>query len=209
MLEGRNPRDTARDVIGRTARATGRREGGIIGLTSGQAEWVRTARAELASGDPALMRNYLTRARRDERFDGAVKRAIAEGRPLSASEIEKRVTRYSQRLLAYRGEVVARTETLHSVHAGQYESMQQLVDSGSLQRSQVRFAWSATGDGRTRDSHLALHGEMVTLGETFVSPATRARMRYPGDTSLGAQGQDVIQCRCTLEPRINFLANVR
>lgn len=209
MAAGQNPRSTALEVIGRVNRATGRREGGIIGLTSGQAGYVQNARDELLSGDPARMRAYLDRQLRDRRFDTLVLRAIREGRPVSAADVDRIAGRYADRLLAYRGEVIARTETIASTHAGQREGFQQLIDSGRIRASQVRKIWKATGDKRTRDSHMALHGESVGWGEAFISPATGAPMMHPGDTSLGARGEDTIQCRCWMETRVDYLGNVR
>lgn len=209
MEAGRNPRATALDVVGRVNRETQRREGGILGLTSQQAQWVRNARAELESGDPVQMARYLDRKRRDKRFDSIVRRAIREGRPVAAADIDRLTGRYSDRLLKLRGDTIARTETLRSAHAGQREGFQQLIDSGKVAPSQVRRIWKATGDGRTRDSHLALHGESVGWNEPFISPATSAPMMYPGDASMGAPGEDTIQCRCWMETRVDYLGNMR
>ena len=74
---GQNPRRTALDLIGRIG-ANGRRSGGVVGLTSQQAQFVANAKAELASGSPNQMRAYFGRARRDKRFDALVNRAIKE-----------------------------------------------------------------------------------------------------------------------------------
>ena len=60
-------------------------------------------------------------------------------------------------------------------------------------------------DGRTRDSHADLNGVEVGLDEAFDSP-TGARMMHPGDTSLGAGAEDVINCRCMPEYRIDMIA---
>jgi len=205
---GRNPRQTALDVVGRINRATGKREGGVIGLTSQQSGWVTRAQAELESGDPVQLRNYLNRERRDRRYDRRVMRAIREERPLPQADVQQMTRRYSSRLLAYRGEVVARTESIHAAHAGQRVGMQQLIDAGRVQASQVRKIWQATGDGRTRESHLMLHGESVGWDEPFISPVTGLPMMHPGDTSMGAAGRDTIQCRCFMETRVDYLGNL-
>ena len=51
-------------------------------------------------------------------------------------------------------------------------------------------------DARVRNIHQLLDDTEILYGETFVSPETGARMRYPADKSLGARGADVENCRC-------------
>ena len=205
MTAGRNPRATALDVIGRVNRATKRREGGIVGLTRGQAAYVARARAELA--DPSIMANYLQRDRRDKRFDPLVMRAMREGRPVAQADIDRIAGRYADRLLAYRGEVVARTETLTSLSAARNEAMLQLVDTGAVRADQITKVWRATGDDRTRDTHRAMNGQTVRLGGLFTTPFG-ARMEHPGDVSHGAPASETVQCRCYMEYKIDFFAGV-
>lgn len=209
MTEGRNPRATALDIVGRLNRATGMREGGILGLNAAQTDAVIRARAELLSGDPAMLRNYLARARRDKRFDRLVMKAIREGRPMGRADVDAITGRYKDRLLQLRGETIARTETLASLNAGKEEGIRQLIDSGKVQRSAVKKVWRATGDDRTRDSHAALNGAEAGIDEAFVSPLTGARMMFPMDASQGAPASEIIGCRCTYELKIDYLAPFR
>lgn len=204
LADGLNPRDIALSLIGRVNKMTGRREGGIIGLSSAQADAVIRARSELQSGDPALMANYLSRQRRDARFDAMVKKAMAEGRKVSAADTEKIVGRYADRLLQLRGETIARTEAISALHASQFEAYQQLIESGAVRPDQVIKTWSATGDARTRDTHMALDGQKVRFDRPFTTPMG-AMMRYPHDTSLGAGAEETINCRCTMSVRIKYL----
>lgn len=205
MTEGRNPRATALDIVGRLNRATGRREGGILGLSSTQTDAVIRARAELLSGDPAQLRNYLTRARRDKRFDRIVQKAIKEGRALGKADADAITGRYKDRLLALRGETIARTETLAGLNAGKEEGIRQLIDTGKVQRTAVKKIWRATGDDRTRDSHMALNGVEIGIDTPFVSPLTGAQMMFPHDTSRGAPASEVIGCRCFYEIKIDYI----
>lgn len=203
-LLGNGPRQTALDIVGRIG-PNGRRTGGIVGLTSQQTQFVANARSQLLSGNPADMRDYLGRARRDKRFDGIVSKAINEGKAVAAADVDRITGRYADRLLQLRGENIARTEALTAFNEAREESFRQAVDTGLVQPENVRKTWSATMDGKTRDSHADLNGVEVGLDEAFDSP-TGARMMHPGDTSLGAGPEDVINCRCMPEYRIDMIA---
>lgn len=203
MEAGRNPRSVALDVVGRINKTTRRREGGVVGLSLPQEEAVRRARNELASGDFA---EYLRRARRDKRFDRSIAKAIKDGKPLTGEQITKIVNRYSDSLLKLRGETIARTEALASLHAAQYEALRQLVDTGKVTASQIRRVWDSAGDLRVRTSHRLADGQSVGLDDDFVMPSG-VRMRYPGDPRGGPA--EVVNCRCHVKVRIDFLANVR
>lgn len=192
---GRNPKQTALDIVGRTSRATGKREGGFIGLTSQQAAWARNAEAQLRD----LSADYFTRTRRDKRYDAMVRKAIKDGKPLAEADIQKIVGRYKDRLKKYRGDNIARTESLNAMRAGAYEGYQQLVESGRVRRDQVTVTWSATMDGRTRDHHRHLNGQSVSFGE-FFNPAPGVFMLYPGDLEHSSDPKalagETINCRC-------------
>lgn len=208
LNQGRHARRIGLDLVGRINRATGRREGGLIGLSSRQIDDVRSARAILSSGNPTEMRKFLKRPLRDKRLDRIVTTAIRDGRPVNQANIDRLMTGYTNKLLKHRGRVIARSETLAATHAGHREGFQQLIDTGAVREQQVRKIWRATGDDRVRDSHTRLDSESVGFNEPFISPATGAHLMHPGDTSRGAPGEDVIQCRCWMETRIDFLGNL-
>ena len=201
LERGANPRSTALDIAGRFNRATQRREGGLLGLSAPQAEYVTTDRNELLSGNPDQMRNYLTRKRRDKRFDSVVRRAIADEKSVPVDTVVRATGRYSDQLLRLRAETIARTETLASLHAGQDEAFRQAIDKGAVQENQVRRIWRTAGDGRVRDSHSNMSGDSVGLNERFSNG-----LLYPGDPSGPAS--EIINCRCHLDIRIDYLANV-
>lgn len=201
---GLNPRTTALDIVGRINRATGRREGGIVGLSGPQERHVASARRELLSGDPTQLANYLTRERRDRRFDAIVRRAIADEKPVAAADVSRITARYSDRLLELRGETIARTETIASVNAGQDEAMRQVIDTGRVRVDQITKTWIAASDPRTRDTHAAMNGQRVAFGAAFTSPSG-AQLMYPGDQSLGAPASEIIQCRCTIRHAVSWL----
>jgi hypothetical protein len=202
---GQGPRTTALDIVGRISATTGRREGGTVGLTPSFAKYVHNAKIELLSGDPAMLANYLTRIRRDKRFDAKVHRALASGKPLLAADVAKMVGKYSDSLLKLRGENIARTETLLSLHAGQAEAIRQMIAAGKVHEDDVTKIWRTNRDGRERRSHYILHGKKRPYALPFISPETGAKMMHPGDREHGAFPEDVINCRCHAEYKIDYI----
>lgn len=208
MARGANPRQTALEIVGRINRATGRREGGILGLTRAQAAFVATAREELASGDPEALKHYLTRGRRDKRFDRSITKAIREGKPVAPAIAAKALTAYERRLLQLRGETIGRVEAMTSLQQAKFEAYRQAIASGKVAENTVTKVWRSAGDLRVRHTHRSLNAESVRFTEAFRSPSG-ALMRFPMDTSLGAGPQEIVGCRCDCEYRIDFYANLR
>lgn len=201
MRRGVNPRTAALDLVGRIG-LSGNREGGVIGLTSSQAEWVRRYEAELASDAPEAA---LARELRDARFDAAVRRAAEAGEPVPASIRAKMVTAYKNRALRFRAEALARTEAMTALHQAQDEGIRQAIESGAVDQSAVSFAWRTARDKRVRDTHKSMEGQTRPYGVPFRS-GSGAMLRYPGDPN--APAAERINCRCYREPIVDFLANV-
>lgn len=203
MEAGRNPNNVALDIVGRVDPKTGKRVGGIIGLNREQEYWVRGARSKLEQLD----RRYLNLQLRDKRFDSIVERAIREGKKLPAETIDRLVTRYKSNALRSRGEMIGRTEAMQALNRSEWEASKQAVDMGAVVKDAVQREWDSAGDKRVRWSHARLNGQRVGLDEPFVSPSG-ARMLHPGDTSLGAGGDEVIMCRCRVRSVIDWLHGV-
>lgn len=210
MSEGRGPASMALDIVGRIDPVSRVRTGGVLGLSPGQIKWVDTAREQLQSGDPAQLRAYLQRELRDRRYDGVVERAIASGKPVPPEQLGRAVRNYENRVLRYRGETVARTESINAYRAGRHEGYMQLSESGVVKQDQIVRVWRSTGDdGRTRDDHLEMDGSEGGTVRGMEAPFTLPdgnRLMFPGDDSLGAPPEQTIQCRCFEEVTIDFLA---
>ena len=207
MIEGRNPRNTALDIVGRIDPQTGKRVGGVIGLTNNQTSWVTTARRRLQTLD----KKYFNMGLRDKRFDSIVQRAIQENRSLTNSEVEKIVIAYKKNALRFRGEAISRTETIQSINRGEFAAYKQAVADGTIQQKALTKEWDDVGDNRTRTTHSVL-GEKygknkgIDLDDAFVSPSG-SRLLYPGDQSLNADPSEIVFCRCKARYRVNWLLN--
>lgn len=204
LAAGVNPRTAALDLIGRIDRRTGNRVGGFIGLTDQQAQWIKSARAELE----ALDERYLERKLRDKRFDAKFKRAIATGRPMPKADIDAAITQMQARAERYRGETIARTESINALRAGQEQAISQAVEQAGVLPEDIERKWDATGDGRTRPDHARMEGQKRGYGVPFTAP-DGSKLMYPGDSSLGAPGSQTIQCRCRAVTRIDFAGQLR
>jgi hypothetical protein len=202
MAQGVNPRTAALDLVGRVG-ASGNREGGTIGLTATQEQWVRSYADALASDSPA---DVLDMALRDARFDASVKRAAANGEPIPADLINKMVTAYRNRALRYRAEAIARTEAMAAMHEAQQQAMEQAAASGKIDRSAISFVWRTARDARVRDSHRAMEGQQRPMGEKFVT-GNGNRLEFPGDPNGPAS--EIVNCRCWREPKVDFLAGIQ
>jgi hypothetical protein len=184
IQQGMNPRDQARQF----------RES--IGLTYRQQQAVNNYRMLLQSGS----REVFNRQLRDRRFDSTIRNAINNDQPLTKEQIDRMVSRYSERYLKYRSEVIARTEALRAVHEGSEEMYQQAFDAGQLDRERVTRYWSTSQDTRVRDAHNGMNGQKRLVGETFLSDSGN-EILYPGDPS--APASETIQCRCAIATRFS------
>jgi predicted ABC-type ATPase len=222
MQDGRNPRNVALDIIGRIDPTTKQRVGGIVGLTKQQEAWSRNVREKLLDTRDYLERErlahptaqptpgshpYFSYEMRDKRFDRTVEAAIRNGKPLPVDVVDKLVLRYKDNALKLRGEMIARTEALHSLNAAEWEATKQAVAMGATSESAVQREWDSAGDKRVRNTHKEMNGQRVGLNAPFVSPSG-ARLMHPGDTSLGAGADEVILCRCRVRTVIDWLADI-
>jgi hypothetical protein len=201
ITKGLNPRTSALDLVGRISVVTGKREGGTIGLTASQEEWVSGYADDLASDNPLAA---LTRGLRDKRFDGAVRKAAAKGEPVPAELRGKMVTAYRNRALRYRAQTIARTETIAALHTAQDQALDQAVGTGAIRQAQITMTWRSAHDARVRDAHRELDGQSIRKGGVFQS--ILGPIRYPGDPN--ANIANTAQCRCFLEPSVNFLTGL-
>lgn len=85
----------------------------------------------------------------------------------------------------------ARTMVTGAENRGRQESAEKLEELGAV----INKTWIATGDSRTRDSHLAMDGETVPLDDKFSN-----KLMFPGDES--GDPSEYYNCRCSLAREI-------
>lgn len=168
-----------------------------IGLTTRQQQAVDRYRDSLDNVSQSTG-DALSRELRDRRFDPTVRAARRRGEPLTSTQIDRMVDRYSQRQLKSRSETIARTEALRAIHTGQFESLRQSVEGGNIDESRIIRTW-VTGGGNVRPTHQARSGMKRGLNETFNG------LRYPGDPNGSAA--ETVNCRCTLTTRVRPATN--
>lgn len=171
-----------------------------IGLTTRQWGHVSSYRAALerVSEDSEAARNVLDRKLRDARSDRSVQRAARTGRALKADQIDAMVSRYTQRYIKHRAEVIARTEALRAVHQGNEEAYRQAIAEEVVREEQLVRTWRTSVDGRERESHRKLNGEDRAWNEPWTTDD--GTLRYPGDPQ--APPSETINCRCAILTRI-------
>jgi SPP1 gp7 family putative phage head morphogenesis protein len=138
----------------------------VIGLTGSQEAAITNYRNALQSGTSADLRNALSRALRDGRYDRTLLSALRNQTGLNQAQIDKMVERYRQRYLQYRAQMIARTETIRASGKGQRELWRQAVEQG-LMSPDTQRRWNISGDDRTCDVCEGLDGEQAGLNEEF------------------------------------------
>lgn len=118
-----------------------------------------------------------------------VRAAHEEGTPIPDLADQLNDDLFGGRLQDWQAERTARTATIPSSNAGHHSAHQ---DSSAV----VAEQWLATKDGRTRDTHRSVDGQIAAVDGTFLVGGHRAR--YPGDPALPLD--ELVQCRCRAVP---------
>ena len=119
-----------------------------------------------------------------------ISRGIAASLPYS--DIARNISSVSKAPLS-RAKTIARTEG----HRIQQTSARDAQYAAKKKGADVLKQWDAALDGRTRDSHARVDGEIRELDEKFSNG-----LKYPGDPSGGAA--EVVNCRCTANTRARW-----
>lgn len=140
----------------------------------------------------------------DASIDSAImisQEEAAEGRTQTRIETAILTGTILGRKLTGRVRGIAALETQAAAEAAKATEAQILtfqppsVVGGTLRETPVTKEWVTVGDERVRPSHVLADSQLVNLNQSF-SVGGQA-LRWPGDTSLGASVENVINCRCS------------
>ena len=131
-----------------------------------------------------------------------LRRTLAEGlaNGESMQKLSSRVRGVYDSVLTggYQAGMIARTETIGSLNAGKMDGYNQ---SGIVKEKEWLSSRSANTRGAAASDqadHFHMDGQKVSMDKPFVDPRSGARMMFPGDSSMGAGGKDIINCRCSM-----------
>lgn len=119
-----------------------------------------------------------------------ISRGIASSLPYR--DIARNISNVSKAPLS-RSKTIARTEG----HRIQQTSTRDAQQAAKAKGADVLKQWDAALDGRTRDSHRHVDGEIRELDEKFSNG-----LMFPGDPSGSAA--EVVNCRCTADTRARW-----
>ncbi len=100
---------------------------------------------------------------------------------------------YLDEIIPNRSMVIARTEVGHATNFAQHAMA---VDADVPMVKD----WMSLRDDRVRDDHAEADGQTVPIDEPFEVGGDQ--LMFPGDTSLGAGPEELINCRCSVGYRV-------
>ena len=125
-----------------------------------------------------------------KKITAQVSRGISTG--MSFQQVAKQLSAYTN--IGYNNAIrIARTEG----HRIQVQSGMDACYKAKEKGADVVKQWDSTLDGRTRESHQAVDGELRELDKPFSNG-----LMFPGDPSGGAA--EVVNCRCALLQRARW-----
>jgi hypothetical protein len=162
-------------VIARELRA-------VIGLAPKDEAAVANFRAMLDRGD----RTALSRLLRDRRFDQTLERSLgADGKGLTAKQIDAMTAAYRRRAIAANAETVSRAATRSAYKLGVRQTWEAALDRGVVPGGVVNRRWlHLDGQDNPRPHHEAMQGQTVPIDAPYSN----------GDTFAGEH--DPWNCHC-------------
>ena len=118
------------------------------------------------------------------------------GEAITQREVGVQTGRLFQQKLGGRREARAAFETLIPAEESKLAELETLVNTPGArpEGTVITKEWVTQGDSRVRGAHQAADNQSRELQQPF--DVGGELLRYPGDTSLGASPENVVNCRC-------------
>lgn len=187
----------ARQITGRVVGS--KRVGGFLGLTTQQANSIMSDQAKLLSGDPKLMREYLTLKQRDKRFDPQIRKSIRDGKSIRGTNLARIIETHKSKALGYRGRLLAKDQSQTALAEGRAEGYRQVLENPEVET--VTKKWIHGHSVNPRPDHVGMGGATIGFDEVFVMD-DGARVNQPHDPAGGARHSS--HCHCSTFYRVNF-----
>jgi hypothetical protein len=114
----------------------------------------------------------------------------------STSEIASNLRKYIVNMEVDSAIRAARTAVTAAENGGRQASYEKAAEMGI----EMEREWLATKDSRTRHWHGIADGQRVGVDEPFVVGGEK--LMFPGDSSLGASGWNIYNCRCAVRANV-------
>jgi SPP1 gp7 family putative phage head morphogenesis protein len=150
---------------------------------------------KLIKDDPKLLPEWKIDEKKDyiwnqKKLNNAVTQGIIQGESLD--KISDRISKNLSMQNKNSSMTFARTAMTGAQNAGRSQS---LIDAKAKGIKLIQ-QWMATFDARTRDTHAAMDGETIKVGDKWHPQKFSNGCRYPGDPD--GPPHEVYNCRCTL-----------
>lgn len=179
-------------------------------VTKAMPDDAQVTQAELDTMAVALAAYFATRASEQAQIINSttaeeMERAAAEATATEATLLEAAAVAGAMltRNLLGRAPSIAVTETQAATEASKLTATDVLlgrapsVTGGQATVAETTKQWWSVGDSDVREAHLVADGQEVPASAPFVVGGQQ--LMFPGDTSLGATIDNVINCRCIAE----------
>lgn len=124
-----------------------------------------------------------------------------DGKPMQRRDAARVAGIEAARKLRAREQSIATTETQHAAEVAKATEAEVLskrrpsILAAEAAVASVPKEWVTVGDERVRDAHVAADSQVRDLASPF--EVGGQLLRYPGDMSLGATAENVMNCRCS------------
>lgn len=201
----RSSREVALDLVGRKNQASGKREGGIVGLSGPQTErylmvqrLMQTpegVRDLVVEKDGVLTIRYKVNTATAKRIIAAYKKGTA----VAAADRAISETQYKNQLLQQRGQLIAQNEAHTAQAAGRHEAYEQLLERDDVERIVKKWIHGFSREPRLDHLRLAREAKAIDFREGFVMDDGTV-MQHPHDPAGGVRHS--AGCKCTLFYRV-------